>query len=166
MKEAEIAAFERVAGHQDATVRGHVTSAVNAVATPGRPRLIGVLLRLTNDTDSSVRHDAVRGLRNANTVEVNARLREVFATDQGGNLRAAAIEVLGIFGKDNLPIILRAAKEDKYTGVRQDAVYALRHIGTPEAGEGLEAARRDPDKGVRDFAQAQYEWYRREHPSR
>jgi HEAT repeat protein len=165
VKEAEIAAFERVAGHPDATVRGHVALAVEAVATPGRPRLIGVLLRLTTDKDSSVRHEAVRALRNANTGEVNARLRELFRTG-GETVRAAAIEVLGIFGKDNLPLILSAAKEDAYTGVRQNAVYALRHIGTPEAGKGLEAARRDSDKGVRDFAQSQFEWYRREHPSR
>jgi hypothetical protein len=163
--EAEIAAFERVAGHPDASVRGYVAFAVEAVATPDRPRLIGVLLRLTNDKDSRVKRDTVRALRNANTVEVNARLRELFTTDRE-TVRAAAIEVLGIFGKDNLPLILRAAKEDTYTGVRQDAVYALRLIGTPEAGKGLEAARRDPDKGVRDFAHAQYEWYRKEHPSR
>ena len=101
VKEAEIVAFERVAGHQDATVRGHVALAVENVATPARPRLIGVLLRLTNDKDPSVKRDALRCLRYAKTVEVAARLREVFATDQQGDCRAAAIEVLGIFGKDN-----------------------------------------------------------------
>jgi hypothetical protein len=164
VKDEEIAAFERIAGHPDVTVRSHVALAVEHAATPSRPRLIGVLLRLTNDKDPSVKHDAVRALRNANTTDVTARLRGLFATDKQGNIRAAAIEVLGIFGKDNLSLILRAAKEDESAGVRLNAVYALRHIGTPEAGKGLEASLQDPDKQVRDFAQKQFEWYRKEHP--
>jgi HEAT repeats len=166
VKESEIAAFERLAGHQDATVRSSVTLAVQAAATPSRPRIVGILLRLTHDKDSSVNWNAVRALRNANTLEANARLRELFATDQPQNLRAAAIEVLGIFGKDNLPLILSAAKTDKDPSVRQNAVYALRQIGTPEAGQGLDAARRDPDDGVRREAQTQFEWFRKEHPTR
>ena len=166
LNDAEIAAFERVAGHPDGIVRSHVALAVEDVATPSQPRLIGILLRLTNDEDESVKRDGVRALRNANTAKVNARLRELFANDQQGTIRAAAIEVLGIFGKDNLPLILSAAKMDDYTEVRQNAVYALRTIGTPEAGEGLEAAQSDPDKGVRNLARVQFEWYSKEHPSR
>jgi HEAT repeat protein len=166
VKESEIVAFERLAGHQEATVRRSVTLAVQAAATPSGPRMVGILLRLTFDEDSSVNWNAARALRNANTLAVNARLRELFATGQPPTLRAAAIEVLGIFGKDNLPLILSAAKADKDPSVRQNAVYALRQIGTPEAAQGLEAARRDPDEGVRREAQTQFEWFRREHPTR
>ncbi len=51
LNDAEIAAFERVAGHPDGIVRSHVALAVEDVATPSQPRLIGILLRLTNDED-------------------------------------------------------------------------------------------------------------------
>jgi len=164
VKEDEIAAFERIAGHRDATVRSYVALAVEQVATPARPRLIGVLLRLANDKEPSVKRDAVRALRYANTAEVGARLRDLYATDKQGTIRAAAIEVLGIFGKDYLPLIIHAVKTDQNDQVRLDAVYALRAIGTPEAGKALEAALQDPDKQVRDFAQMQFGWYRKEHP--
>lgn len=166
VKEEDIAAFERLAGHQDSVVRLSVAHAVEAVATPGRPRMVGILLRLTHDKDSLVNWHAVRALRNANTPEVNARLRELFATDQPQDLRAAAIEILGIFGKRHLPLILSAAKADQDPSVRQNAVYALRQIGTPEAGKGLEEAARDPNKEVRSEAQTQLEWFRKEHPAR
>ena len=164
VKAEEIGAFERLAGHRDATVRHYVALAVSAVATPDRPRIVGILLRLTQDKDSSVNWQAVRSLRNANTPEVNARLRELFQPDQPQQIRPAAIEVLGIFGKDNLPLILNAAKGDKNPGVRGNAFYALRKIGTPEAGEGLEAALLDPDKEVRRGGTEQLEWFRKEHP--
>ncbi len=164
VKEEEIAAFERLAGHGDATVRRDLTPAVEAGATPDRPRMIGILLRLTQDKDSSVSWRAVRSLRNANTPEVNAALRVLFKPDQPPHVSPAAIEVLGIFGKDNLPLILTAAQEDKDPSVRQNAIYALRKIGTPEAGEGLEAALQDSDEGVRREAQTQLGWFRNEHP--
>lgn len=160
----EIASFERLAVHRDATVRYNVALAIEDVTTPDRPRMIEILLRLTQDKDSSVSWDAVRSLRNANTPEVNARLRELFQPDQPQQIRPAAIEVLGIFGKENLPLILTAAKEDKDPGVRQNAFYALRKIGTPEAGKGLEAALLDPDKEVRRGGTEQLEWFRKEHP--
>ncbi len=166
LKEAEIAAFERLAGHPDATVRHSVALAVEAVATPDQPRMVGILLRLTHDKDSLVNHLAVRCLRYADTPEVNARLHELFAADQPGDLRAAAMEILGVFGKANLPLLLKAAKADKDSYVRLHAIWALRQIGTPEAGKGLEAAAQDPDEQVRREAQTQLEWFRKEHPAR
>ncbi|HEX8297202.1 MAG TPA: HEAT repeat domain-containing protein [Chthoniobacteraceae bacterium] len=166
LKEEEITAFERLAWHPDATVRHSVALAIQSVATPDRPRMVETLLQLTHDKDSSVNWTAVRALRNANTPVVNARLRELFETDQPRNLRAAAIEILGIFGKDNLPLIVSAARADKEPSVRGTAVYALRKIGTPEAGEALEEARRDPDEQVRREAQTQFEWFQREHPTK
>jgi HEAT repeat protein len=166
LKEAEIAAFERLAGHPDATVRHSVAMAVEAVATPDQPRMVGILLRLTHDHDSLVNHLAARCLRYADTPEVNARLHELFAADQPGELRAAAMEILGTFGKANLPLLLKAAKADQDSYVRLHAIWALRQIGTPEAGKGLEAATQDPDEQVRREALDQLNWFRKEHPSR
>ena len=163
LKEAEIIAFERLAGHQHAGVRRYVALAVEAVATPERPRLVGTLLRLTHDKDPSVVYTATRSLRNADTPEVNLRLRELFAIDQPQDNRAAAIEVLGVFGKANLPLLLSAAKTDKVSLVRLHSIWALRRIGTSEAGKGLEAALQDPDEQIRSEAQAQLEWFRKEH---
>ncbi len=175
VEDTEIAALERIATHPDKTVRRAVMWALQDVTKPiwipaaekrDRPRLIGILLRLTYDTDSSVQFDAVRSLRNANTPEVNARLRELFASDPQQAIRRAAIEMLGVFGKENLALVLSAAKTDKDAGVRQMAVMALRTIGTPEAGKGLDAAQHDADAEVRDTARTQFAWYRKEHPSR
>lgn len=162
LKEAEIIAFERLAGHQHTDVRRYLALAIEAVATPERPRLVGVLLRLTHDKDPSVVCSATRCLRHADTTEVNLRLHELFAIDQPQDTRAAAIEILGIYGKANLPILLSAAKTDKVSLVRLHSIWALRRIGTPEAGKGLEAASQDPDEQVRREARSQLECFRKE----
>jgi HEAT repeat protein len=157
----DTAPFERLAEHPDANVRRSVASAVEGVATPDRPRMVRILLKLTHDASADVSCTATRSLRNADTQEVNSRLRELFTTDQTAEVRRAAIEVLGIFGKDNLALILSAATADKDPSVRVRAVYALRKIGTPEAGAALEIAARDSDPGVRGEAQTQLEWFGR-----
>lgn len=159
----EIAPFERLAAHADATVRGSVTRALSGETIADQPRAVAILLRLTSDKDSLVQWHAVRSLRHANTLEVNARLREIFAAPPSLDLRAAAIEVLGVFGKENLPLLVEAAKTDPEPGVRQNAVYALRMIGTPEAGAALEVAVKDADANVQREAREQLEWYRKEH---
>jgi HEAT repeat protein len=162
--EEDVAAFERLAGHQETRVRDISPWAISDVATPDRPRMVAIVLRLTRDMDTRVSGNATRALRNANTPEVNVRLRELFESHQPEEVRTAAIEVLGTFGKSNLPLILSAVKADKEISVRQKAVYALRQIGTPEAGRGLEEALKDPDDGVRREARMQFDWFRREHP--
>lgn len=163
VKAEEIAPFERLAGHADAAVRGAVTGALSGKAMADQPGAVAILLRLTSDKDAMVQGDAVSSLRHANTPAVNARLHELFAMDQPLNLRAAALEVLGVFGKENLPLLVKAAKTDPEPRVRQNAVYALRIIGTPEARVALEVAAKDPDANVRKEAREQLEWYRKEH---
>jgi HEAT repeat protein len=61
---------------------------------------------------------------------------------------------------------VKAAKTDPEPTVRQCAVYALRIIGTPEAGAALEAAAADADANVKREAREQLEWYRKEHPGK
>lgn len=163
LKEEEIIAFERVAKHPHAAVRHHVALAVEAIATPEQPRVVGILLRLTRDKDPSVVCIATRSLRNADTPEVNLRLHELFAIDQPQDIRAAAIEMWGVYGKANLPILLSAAKTDKAFLVRMHAILALRQIGTAEAGNALEELSKDPDEQVRREAQTQLEMFRKEH---
>jgi len=63
------------------------------------------------------------------------------------------------------PFLLKAAKADQDSYVRLHAILALRQIGTPEAGKGLEAATKDPDEQVRREAQTQLECFRKEHPA-
>gem|GEM_PF-3237436 len=163
IKVEEIAPFERLAGHVDATVRCSVTRALSGEVMAGQPGAVAILLRLTSDKDPLVQWQAVRSLRNAKTPAVNARLHELFALDQPADLRAVAMEVLGVFGKKNLPLMVKAAKTDPEPGVRQKAVYALRMIGTPEAGAALEVAANDSDANVQREAREQLEWYRKEH---
>jgi HEAT repeat protein len=81
-------------------------------------------------------------------------------------MRAAAIEIMGIFGTDNLPFILRAAIQDKDPFVRLRAVYGLRHIGTPQAVQGLKLVSQDPDPVVRKEAETHLEWLRGEQAPR
>ena len=163
VKVEEITTFERLAGHADATVRCSVTRALSGEVMAGQPGAVAILLRLTSDQDPLVQWQAVRSLCDANTPEVNARLHELFALDQPAELRAAAVEVLGVFGKSNLPLMVKAAKTDPEPGVRQNAVYALRMIGTPEAGAALEVAAKDSDANVQREAREQLTWYRKEH---
>ncbi|WP_395745649.1 HEAT repeat domain-containing protein [Prosthecobacter sp.] len=159
----QMAAFERLAALPDITVRCAVTRVLAEVATPERPRMVGLLLRLTSDKETRVQHDAIRALRHANTAQVKGRLLELFALDQPAELRTAAMEVLGVFGGENLPLIIQAAKTDPERGVRQNAVYALRIIGTDEAGAALEVAAKDADVNVQREAREQLEWFRKEH---
>ena len=183
--EEVIDAFERLSQHRDLKVRRAVAYAIENAATPAQPRLVGILLRLTYDkypkgeprrliADAHpgdavppgvilVAWDAVMCLRNANTPEVNARLQELFAQDQPEQIRMAAIEILGVFGKPNLPLIIEAAKNDPLPEVRWVAVYDLRLIGTPEAGLALKATQNDPDSKVSKQAKVQYGWFQKEH---
>lgn len=166
VKADEIAPFERLAAHADATVRSSVTRALSGETIADQPHAVAILLRLTSDKDPLVQWHAVRSLRHANTPEVNARLREIFAAAPPLDLRAVAIEVLGVFGKENLPLLVQAAKTDPEPAVRQNAVYALRMIGTPDAGAALEVAAKDADKNVQREAREQLGWYRKEHPKK
>lgn len=166
LKAEEIAPFERLAGHGDTAVRISVISALDGEDNAAQPAAVAILLRMTHDPDPRVQWYAVRSLRDSDTPEVNARLHEFFALDQPAELRAAATEVLGVFGKENLPLLIKAAKTDPEPTVRQRAVYALRIIGTPEAGAALEAATQDADENVRREAREQLQWYRKEHPTK
>lgn len=166
LKAEEIAPFERLAGHVDAAVRISVISALDGQDNAAQPTAVAILLRMTHDQDPRVQRHAVRSLRHSNTPQVNARLHEFFALDQPAELRTAATEVLGVFGKENLPLLVKAAKTDPEPTVRQCAVYALRIIGTPEAGAALEAAAADADANMKREAREQLEWYRKEHPGK
>lgn len=166
LKAEEIAPFERLAGHADEAVRIAVIGALDGEDNAAQPAAVAILLRMTHDPDPRVQWHAVRSLRDSNTPEVNARLHELFAPDQPVELRAAATEVLGVFGKENLLLLVKAAKTDPEPTVRQRAVYALRIIGTPEAGAALEVAAADADANVKREAREQLEWYRKEHPGK
>jgi HEAT repeat protein len=146
--------LDRVAKHPDRRVRVALAQALVSYARPNTPRLVGILLMLTDDKEPNVRTNAVESLRKADTPEVNERLTKLCDPSQPWWLRGPALETLAQFGAKNLAVVLAATK-DEGQYVRYTAARCLNRIGTPEALAALEHLAEDPAEAVRKEAKAQ-----------
>lgn len=131
----------------EASVRG---LCANALGKIGDPQVFALIQDLLNDTDISVREEAVHALPRLHPKEGYRRLIPIIQQDQDWKVRSAAAYELG--SARNFPeaeIVLIHALADDALLVRANAAAALGRLHSAPAFDKLGALLQDPEAGVR-----------------
>jgi HEAT repeat protein len=135
-------------GHEDASVRLAVISAINSLGHPG---LAGRLVTLLNDASPRVRESAVKIAGYFGFTECVDGLLER-CRDADEQVRQAAVGHLPYLEDERVPSVLIEALQSGTPKVRAAAAQAFGQLESAQALPSLLAALRDADAWVRYFA--------------
>ncbi len=116
---------------------------------------LGAAVNLVRASDVRVRRAAIRGLLQAEGSLWGAALVAALG-DTDAEVRQSAVAALGMSGDPAAAAAIRKRlADDRSPAVRAEAAYQMGTMDTPETRVSLEdAAARDPDSGVRRWAEA------------
>src|SRR5881628_341581 len=134
--------------------------AVKTLGSRRDPRMVPPLLAIAlHDGDEEVQHEAVKALGKVRGGAGVSALLEIARTHPNPDVRHKAVKMVGDVATPEaaLGVLERLAHRDPDVEVQQEAVKALRHLGSPQAVAPLaRLARAQPNAEVREEAVEQY----------
>ncbi|MGY8823094.1 MAG: HEAT repeat domain-containing protein [Candidatus Latescibacterota bacterium] len=118
----------------------------------GSPRSAPMLLKLSRDSNTDVRKEAILALGKIHVPSLKDTLQDILQRENLAELRASAVESLTGFRDTSVVPSLCRALEDSSAVVRQSAIAALNKIWTPSTEKSIVKAMQDPDEKVRFIA--------------